>query len=147
PQENHSAQQPYNIASTLSTPPSTPTESPPHSPEDHAFVIPLGIIEQLRILKHFDLLPQAYPSPPPDYNLPFYTFHAPLHIPIMATTISDSTYKIPHLKGHENYTVWKIQMRDMYEEQNLWHYITNSQARPVITAGVTQYLLQQLQQQ
>ncbi|KAG9091826.1 hypothetical protein FRC07_011773, partial [Ceratobasidium sp. 392] len=30
-----------------------------------------------------------------------------------------------------------IQMHDMYKEQNLWHYITNSQAQPVITAGVT----------
>ncbi|QRV75461.1 Copia-like polyprotein/retrotransposon [Ceratobasidium sp. AG-Ba] len=49
--------------------------------------------------------------------------------------ISDNTYKIPALKGRENYSVWKVQMRDMYEETGLWGYIDNTETQPVVSAG------------
>ncbi|EUC58949.1 Copia-like polyprotein/retrotransposon, partial [Rhizoctonia solani AG-3 Rhs1AP] len=66
---------------------------------------------------------------------------------ISSTVISDSHYKFPSLKGRENYHTWKIQMRDMFEEFDLWTIIDGTATRPstgASTPGGTQMTVTQL---
>lgn len=55
--------------------------------------------------------------------------------PAAHITISDNTYKIPPLKGHDNYGIWKIQMIDMYRETKLYSIVAGTELLPVTHAG------------
>ncbi|KAG8723619.1 hypothetical protein FRC09_002536, partial [Ceratobasidium sp. 395] len=82
---------------------------------------------------------QVYPTPAPSPIQTLYWFPV---LPInynMLNNVSDNHYKIDRLKGRENYAIWKIQMTDMYEENDLWKYVTSPDStQPIIrtaTAG------------
>ncbi|KAG8741782.1 pre-mRNA-splicing factor 8 [Ceratobasidium sp. 414] len=95
----------------------------------------LGMLSMLQNLRHFDKLPLQLLSLQLTPTCPYHTWFGLPHLNLKMTTISDNTYKIAPLKGHENFSTWKIQMCDMYEETNLWPYITGTAQLPVITAG------------
>ncbi|QRW24371.1 type VI Secretion system protein ImpL [Rhizoctonia solani] len=78
-------------------------------------------------LDSLDKLPQAYPTPPVSTAVPYCVY-----IPEMATTttVSDNAYKFPNLKGRENYTVWQIQMQDIFVEIKSWEIVDSTTVRP-----------------
>ncbi|QRV90663.1 gag-polypeptide of LTR copia-type [Ceratobasidium sp. AG-Ba] len=103
--------------------------------EDDAQLIPQETLDLLVLL---DAVPSVYPRPPtPPPDPQYRIYYGPPSLCIRMTTISDNAYKIPALKGRENYPVWKVQMRDMYEETGLWGFINNTEITPVISAGST----------
>ncbi|CUA67971.1 type VI secretion system protein ImpL [Rhizoctonia solani] len=89
-------------------------------------------------LHQLEDLPQEYPSPPPTPSFPYciyYPSRPSTPVAMSSTILSDHYYKFPSLKGRENFHTWKIQMRDMFEEFELWPIVDGTTTRPATGAS------------
>jgi hypothetical protein len=97
---------------------------------------PLHKAGKNRRLQHY--IPLPFPPPP---HLAAHFPHI-VYFPIsnnMATPgthVSENSYKFPALKGCENFLLWKIQMRGMYRENDMWGIVTGMETQLVLAVGV-----------